>query len=198
MVVNHLDSRNRNSDTGVACVYLNHKETETQTPANLLAALWKQLVVGKSIPPPVLQLYTHHRNRATRPSLDEVFKVLQSALTQYSKVYIIVDALDEYPEDRRNILLKYLSPAMLGMATVNIMLTSRPHVTLEPFFPNFQILEIRATAEDIGRYVDLQILQSSRLSKHLRTRPELRDEIRAKIVENVEGMSVYLSSLVKA
>ncbi|KAJ7734706.1 ankyrin repeat-containing domain protein [Mycena olivaceomarginata] len=188
VVVNHLNSRNRNSGTGVACIYLNHKETETQTPANLLAALWKQLVVGKSIPPPVLQLYAHHQERATRPPLDEVFKALQSALTQYSKVYIIVDALDEYPEDRRNILLKYLSPPMLGMTTVNLMLTSRPHVTLEPFFPNFHSLEIRATEEDIGHYVDLQILKSSRLSKHLRTRPELRDEIRVKIVQNVEGM----------
>ncbi|KAF7352200.1 ANK-REP-REGION domain-containing protein [Mycena venus] len=199
VVVNHL-ARNRNSDTGVACIYLNYKETETQTPVNLLAALWKQLVVGKSIPPPVLQLYTHHRDHATRPLLDEVLEALQSVLTQYSKVYIIVDALDEYPEDRRNILLKYLSPAMLGMTTVNLMLTSRPHVTLEPFFPNFQVLEIRATEEDIGRYVDQQILQSSRLSKHLRTRPELQDEIRAKIIENVEGMfllaKLHMESLV--
>ncbi|KAJ7824521.1 ankyrin repeat-containing domain protein [Mycena olivaceomarginata] len=77
---------------------------------------------------------------------------------------------------------------MLGMTTVDLMLTSRPHITLEPFFPNFHILEIRATEEDIGHYVDLQILKSSRLSKHLRTRPELRDEIRVKIVQNVEGM----------
>ncbi|KAJ7150077.1 ankyrin repeat-containing domain protein [Mycena crocata] len=189
VVINHLGSRFQNSgDTGVACIYLNHKERDTQTPQNLFGALWKQLVVGKPISSAVLDLYERSRERGTRLSLDDVYEALDSALQQYSKAYLIVDALDEYPEDQRHTLLEYLVRTKAGTRSVSLMLTSRPHVTLEPFVPAFQTLEIRATEEDIGRYVDVQIPKSSRLSRHVRSRPELQDEIRTKIIGNVDGM----------
>ncbi|KAJ7029871.1 ankyrin repeat-containing domain protein [Mycena alexandri] len=187
-VVDHLESQSWKSNTGVACIYLNHKETETQTPSHLLGALWRQLVVGKPISPVVLELYDHSRERATRPSLDDVSTALNSALEQYSKTYLVVDALDEYPEDRRNILLQCLSTAIRGPTSVKLMLTSRPHLTLDTFFQKFETLEIRATEEDIGRYVDVQISKWPRLSRHVHSRPELQDEIRRKMIRNVDGM----------
>ncbi|KAJ7136784.1 ankyrin repeat-containing domain protein [Mycena epipterygia] len=185
LVVNHLRIHLRNT-AGVtcACVYLNHKETESQTPTNILASIWKQLVVGNPLPPSVHELYEHHRERDTRPSSDEVFKILRSAVAEHSKIFFVVDALDEYPEDQRNILLKYI--AILD-PTVNLIITSRPHVTLD-CFPNAQIIEIRATEDDIRQYVNMQILQSTRLSKHVEVRPELREEIQSNIISNVDGM----------
>ncbi|KAJ6579054.1 hypothetical protein DFH09DRAFT_808820, partial [Mycena vulgaris] len=50
LVFHQLEVRSRNSNSGLACIYLNHKETETQTLANLLVGLWKQLILEKSIP----------------------------------------------------------------------------------------------------------------------------------------------------
>ncbi|KAJ7130496.1 hypothetical protein C8R44DRAFT_569438, partial [Mycena epipterygia] len=72
--------------------------------------------------------------------------------------------------------------------TINLMITSRPHITLEPFLLNVQMIEIRATEGDICRYVDMHIQQSTRLSRHVKTRPELETETHCKIVNNVEGM----------
>jgi hypothetical protein len=186
MVVDHLRGRVQDNKTCVACIYLNHKETSIHTAPNLLASLWKQLVLGKPIPPKVAQLYENHLNRSTKPSLDEILQILQSAIAVYSKVYLLVDALDEYPEPQRNILLEYLST--INGPTVNLMLTSRPHIALHPFFPKLDILEIRATEDDICRYIDMHVLKSPRLSKHVRARPELHGEIRSKILTNVEGM----------
>ncbi|KAJ7136752.1 ankyrin repeat-containing domain protein [Mycena epipterygia] len=185
LVVNHLTIHLRNT-TGVACacVYLNHKETESQTPTNILASIWKQLVVGNPLPPSVHELYKHHRERDTRPSSDEVFKILRSAVAEHSKIFFVVDALDEYPEDERNILLEYLG--MLRPA-VNLMITSRPHVSLG-CFPSLETIEIRATEGDIRQYLDMHILKSKRLSKHVETRPELREEIQSNIISNVDGM----------
>ncbi|KAJ7444021.1 ankyrin repeat-containing domain protein [Mycena latifolia] len=174
------------SDTAVACIYLNHKERELQTPENLLASVWKQLIVDRPLPPAAHDLYKHHHLRDTRPSLTEVFDILQSAVAQHSKVYIIVDALDEYPEEQRNILLEHLS-MLLGPIT-SLMLTSRPHVTLDDLFPDMSGLEISATEDNIRRYVDKQIQKSPRLSKHVQTRPELHDEIKSKISSNADGM----------
>ncbi|KAJ7444046.1 ankyrin repeat-containing domain protein [Mycena latifolia] len=186
VVVNHLRAEFHNNNTAVACIYLNHKEREVQTPQNLLASVWKQLVVDRSLPPAAHDLYKYHRLRDTRPSLTEVCDILQSAMAQHSKVYIIVDALDEYPEDQRNILLEHLS--MLQGPTTSLMMTSRPHVTLDDLFPDVLGLEIKATEDDIRQYVDKQIRKSPRLSKHVQIRPELHDEIKSTISSTADGM----------
>ncbi|KAJ6591131.1 ankyrin repeat-containing domain protein [Mycena vulgaris] len=189
LVVNHLQAEiqkaNLEDEIGVACMYLNHKETQIQSPSNLLASLWRQLILGKSIPHSVHELFKHHRERGTRPFLADVQDVLRSAVAEYSKVYLIVDALDEYPEDLRDILLDNLGK--MG-PNVNLMLTSRPHITIDASFPIAHVFEIRATHDDIRLYVQSRILKSSRLTKHVKARPELRDEIENMIVDSVDGM----------
>ena len=187
MVVNHLRVPGHNN-IGVACIYLNHKETETQSPTNLLASLWKQLIVGKPVPAVVHKLYKPHLDQGTRPLLDEVLKILQSAIAEYSKVYFIVDALDEYPEIPRNAFLESLSTMMVGTVPVNLMLTSRPHIALDHFHVKVPTLEIRAAEGDIRRYVEINIRKSPRLSRHVGTHPDLLDEVRSNIVQNVQGM----------
>ncbi|KAJ6520690.1 ankyrin repeat domain-containing protein [Mycena vulgaris] len=185
LVVNHLEIQAKENNIGLACIYLNHKETEIQTLPNLLGALWTQLMLGRSIPFIVDALYDHHNERQTRPPLKEFCKVLNAAITQYLKVYFIIDALDEYPEHLRHSFLQYL--ATLG-PKINILITSRPHIGLDSVFSDLQILEIRATEDDICRYLTMQIKQSPRLSRHIKSRPELQDEIQSKIVDNSKGM----------
>jgi DNA polymerase elongation subunit (family B) len=111
--------------------------------------------------------------------------VLQPTVVEYSKVYIIIDALDEYPELWRHTLLKYLAGFR---PKINLLLTSRPHIEPEAFFPSAPSLEIRATEEDIRQYVEGQIQASLRLAKHVQSHPELRQEIETKIISNVDGM----------
>jgi hypothetical protein len=185
MVVDHLSAASQDDDVGVACVYLSHKEAEQQTPARLISGLWRQLVLGRDVGSVASKLYQQHREKGTTPSLDEAFDILRFAVAQHSKVYIIVDAIDEYPEAQRRILLQYL--AMMG-STVGVMITSRPHITADVSLPNLGALEIRATEEDIRRYVDAQIEISPRLSKHVQIRPELRKDIHSKITDTVDGM----------
>ncbi|KAJ7476775.1 ankyrin repeat-containing domain protein [Mycena latifolia] len=185
LVVHHLETCARTTDIGLACIYLNHKETETQTITNLLGGLWRQLMLGKTISSTVQNLYDYHQERQTRPQLEEVCKALDSAVALYLKVYFIIDALDEYPEKYRHRFLKYLGT--LG-PKVNIMMTSRPHINLDAQFPNMKTIEIHATEEDIHKYLDTQIQNSVRLSKYVQTRPELQDEIQSKILGNVKGM----------
>jgi hypothetical protein len=141
--------------------------------------------LGKNLPPVVQTLYQEHSEKHIRPSLDEIHAVLRSAITEWSKVYFVVDALDEYSEDQRRILLEQL--ASMG-PTVSLMLTSRPHLVLDDSLTIHETLEIRAREDDIQKYVDAQIGLSSRLSKHVGTRPELRGEIQSKISGTVDGM----------
>ncbi|KAJ7791990.1 hypothetical protein B0H14DRAFT_3160615 [Mycena olivaceomarginata] len=186
MIVDNLRARFPSGDVGVACAYLNHKETDVQSPQNILAGLWRQFIIGRPIfsGSPAHELYLKHREQRTRPSMEEVHAVLRSAVAEYAKVYILIDALDEYPENQRYILLEVLATRGLK---ANLIVTSRPHITVDStLFPNMQALEIRATEEDIHRYLDGQIERSFRLSKHIQTRPELRREIETEIITNID------------
>ncbi|KAJ7114782.1 hypothetical protein C8R44DRAFT_224838 [Mycena epipterygia] len=185
LVVNHLTTQSHNKNIGVACVYLNHKETESQTVQNILGALWRQLILEKSIPAAVKTFYKDHSKRGTQPSRDQFLQMLALVIAEYAKVYLVVDALDECLEERRD----YLLEALTSLApSVNLVLTSRPHINLDPFLGHIQILEIHATEGDIQHYVEKQILKSRKLSKHIHNRPELQEEILSKIISNAEGM----------
>ncbi|KAJ6602566.1 hypothetical protein DFH09DRAFT_1354883 [Mycena vulgaris] len=186
IIVDHLRKNMQPGEhIGVAAIYLNHKETKIQTPPSLLASIWRQLVLQKPISLEIRQLYEKNYEACTRPSLEDFYQILCSAIIEYSKVYVVVDALDEYPEEQRNTLLNHL--AMLG-PTVNIMFTSRPHFNIYTIFSTTSTLEIRATEHDIRCYVNAQTSKSLQLSSHIKSRPSLGDEIETQIVGRSDGM----------
>ncbi|KAJ7291398.1 ankyrin repeat-containing domain protein [Mycena rebaudengoi] len=191
IVVDYLRNHLQSDGVAIAAAYLNHKESEVQSPSNILAGLWWQLVSERPISASVQKLYQKHQMQRTRPSLDEVRDIVRSAVEEWSRVFIVVDALDEYPEDHRRILLDTLA----AIGVVSLLLTSRPNIAPESFFPTAPVLEILAREDDIRRYIDAYIQTSARLSKHVQARPELRAEIELKIISNVDGMQVLLSFL---
>lgn len=185
--MNHLQEEYKNTNVGVAFIYCNHKETETQTASNLIASLWRQLAFGRHISSDVHDLYLKHNERHTKPSLDEIVSVLRSAVADYLRVFVIVDALDECPNEKntRDIVLTRLTT--LG-PTVNLLLTSRPNIGIEMIFPDIEQLEIRASPHDIRLYIKAQINSGSRLAKHCKDRPNLQEEIEKKIISRADGM----------
>jgi hypothetical protein len=157
-----------------------------QTVLKILAGLWRQLVFDRDIDSIAANLYKQHQKKGTPPLLEEVVSVLSSSLKEFSQVFIIVDAIDEYPELQREILLQQL--AAMG-SHVNLMITARPSVSPELFsFLNLETLEIHAAAGDIRIYIDSQIMLSSRLSKYIQKKPVLQEEIHAKVTDTVDGM----------
>ncbi|KAJ7143051.1 ankyrin repeat-containing domain protein [Mycena epipterygia] len=184
IAVHHLRS-DRDREIGVAAIYLNHKESDAHSPSKLLQSLWRQLVHRKPISSVVQELYDEHYEPRTRPSINDDHAVLRSIIAEYSKVFILVDALDEYPETERHVLLRYLSALRPG---VNLMLTSRPHIEIDHVISQFTTLEIRATGDDIREYLSGKIHECSHLSTHIRKCPDLQDAIEKQIVERSDGM----------
>lgn len=103
---------------------------------------------------------------------------------------MVVDALDEYSktEHKRNAFLDVLS---IPKEHCNIMLTSRPAVTVSDRFPKARHLEIRAREIDVRRYVKSQIPM---LAKCVRMKVELQKFIEDTIAEAAEGM--YVTSVI--
>jgi hypothetical protein len=151
----------------------------------VLAGLWRQLVLDRDIGSDAKELYKQHYEKDTRPLLQEIADILSSSLKEFPKVFVIVDALDEYPEFQREILLQHLTA--MGN-NVNLMITSRPNISLEPCsLSDLKTLDIEATPDDLREYVNAQIC-SSRLSQHVKDLPKLQEEIHAKIIGAVDGM----------
>jgi hypothetical protein len=190
IVVDKLTTQFGNDESiGVAYIYCNFRRQDEQKPGDLLTSLLKQLSQYRpSLPDSVRSLYDKHKKKKTRPSLDEISKAFQSVATLHSRVFIIVDALDECRTSdgcRTEFLTQIFSlQTKLG---ANIFATSRflPEIT-EPFVGSVT-LEIRASAEDVGRYVDGYI---SRLPSFVGRNPDLQEEIRTEIVKAVDGMYV--------
>lgn len=104
----------------------------------------------------------------------------------YSRVFIIVDALDECQASngcRKRFLSEIFD--LQPKYGINVLATSRfmPEVLQE--FEGSVRLEIRARQEDVRVYIDRE------MSPHrafLRRNQELQEEVKTKIVELVQGM----------
>src|ERR1700733_2712272 len=97
IVVNDLCNRFRNDMTiGIAYIYCNFRQQDEQKVEDLLASLLKELAQYQpSLLGVVKDLYDRHKDNRTRPSFDDISRALQSVASMYSRVFIVVDALDE-------------------------------------------------------------------------------------------------------
>lgn len=125
----------------------------------------------------IRKLYKKHYRRGTKPRLQKVREILQSEI-QNSKVFVVVDALDECPEDSRQTLLvelKALQPK------INLMVTSRDLKSIEDQvkkqFVGLTELKIRANIEDIEKYVNGRIDAQRTLGRHINGDLVLRNHV---------------------
>ncbi|KAK6349927.1 hypothetical protein TWF696_006186 [Orbilia brochopaga] len=169
IVIDNLTTRFSSDLTvGIAYVYCNFKRSYEQKFDDLLKSLLKQLAeqCQHSLPSSVKELHNKHRPRRTQPSYEEIVQAIRSVIKTYSRVFVIIDAVDEYPVS--NGRLKFLSELfhLHDKYGANIFATSRfiPEIT-ETFkrsttLESSAILEIRAHDEDIRKYLDEQISQT--------------------------------------
>ncbi|UKZ68564.1 uncharacterized protein TrAtP1_009590 [Trichoderma atroviride] len=156
-VINDVKTRFQiNPVVGIAYIYCDHRHKETQQIDELIASILKQLTQKLfSLPDCIRQMYEKHKYGQTRPSLNEILGVLHTIIGEYSRVFIIVDALDECPTSSgcRQTFLKELSN-LQNQFGVNCFATSRldPDIIAQ-FRTNSISLEIRENAKDVQLYV---------------------------------------------
>jgi hypothetical protein len=130
----------------------------------------------------IQSFYKLHQTQDTLPTLEEFTRALELEIALYSKVFIILDGLDECPEDNgtRGSLLGVLQ-SLAG--TVNLMVTSRDISSIARHFSGTQHLDICANDHDLRTYIGCRIASLPR--QHL---VELQETIVKTIVENACGM----------
>jgi len=141
----------------------------------------------------VKSLYEHHKDKRTRPSFDEISKILHSTVVNYSRAYIIIDALDECQVSdggRKKFLSEIFNIQAKTGANIFATLRFIPGIMKE--FEGCISLEIRASNEDVRRYLDGHV---SQLPSFVVRNPGLQEEIKSEIIKAVDGMYVPLMLL---
>jgi Cdc6-like AAA superfamily ATPase len=183
-LLSHVEN---NQSVGVAYLYCDFRRQDEQKAEDLLMSLLKQLSQDwPSLPNSVTSLYDSHQKRNTRPSFNEISSTLRSIASLYSRIFIIVDALDEC-----GCRAKFLSEILNLQAEcgVSLFTTSRFIPEIMERFKRIISLEIRASEHDVRRYVDGHI---SHLPSLVERSLDLQEEIKTGIVKAVDGMYVAL------
>ncbi|KAK2750859.1 hypothetical protein FQN55_001430 [Onygenales sp. PD_40] len=189
IVVDELQQTLRDGDeTGIACLFCNYGMQPEQTAMDLLASLLKQLVQQRQVvPKPLEDLHQTHSRRGTRPSLKQLSQALFSVIIEYSKVFIVIDALDECSniDKDRDYLVKELFE-LQRRADIRFFVTSRFVPDIERIFHGRSTqIEIRAHDEDVRKYLEgHKSLLPSSVSKS----SSLQEDIQAELIKSLDGM----------
>ncbi|KAF5691946.1 ankyrin protein [Fusarium denticulatum] len=185
IVINELTIRFGDDDTvGIAYIYGNYRQRDEQRLDHLLESLLKQLVQGQSSMPASLKsLYDKHNVRRTRASVEEVSATIHSVASLYSRIFVVVDALDELKETdgSRNRFLEEIFK-LQSQCGLKFFATSRFIPEIIGRFDGSTTINIRARNEDVRGFLDGKISQSGQL---LQTHREM---IKTEIVKVVDGM----------
>ena len=186
IIVDDLSTRFLDDSTiGLAYIYYNFRRQNEQMASNLLANLLKQLAERQpSLPENVKALYDQHKDKRTQPSSEEVLRTLQSIIGIYARVFIIIDAVDECRTGYRKRFLSDLFNIQARYG-VNLLATSRCIPEIIGQFGDAVTLEIRASSEDVERYIEGHWEQ---LPSFVQRNRYLQEEIKTGISNAVDGM----------
>lgn len=186
IVVEELTSRtNNNRDIGVAYVYCIFQRQNEQKADDLLASVLKQLAQGQyPLPENVKSLYDGYKDRQPRPSFDQISSTLQSVATSYSRIFIVIDALDECSDGCRAGLLSEIFK-LQAKTGANIFATSRSIPNISKEFEGSASLQIHANEGDIMTYIDGHM---SQLQPCVQDDSGLQEMVKSKISTSVGGM----------
>ncbi|KAB5536197.1 hypothetical protein GE09DRAFT_343208 [Coniochaeta sp. 2T2.1] len=196
IVVDDLDTRFGSDERfGIAYVYCNFRRKEEDADYLSLSLLKQLYQQQRHLPDGAYNLYRRLKPKGAQPTFVDIANSLKSVTRLYSRLFILVDALDEADSHQRARFVRSLF-ALQAEGKVNIFATSRfiPDIVKE--FSGAESLEIRATDKDIENYLEGRMPE---LESFPDWSKKLQDEIKKTIMEAVDGMfilaEIYLSAL---
>ncbi len=179
---------------GIAYIYCVYNETG-QTIDNFLASLLQQLCRQESsLSPEIIASQTDHARFGSRPSNSELSRLLTSQIRHFTKVFIVVDALDECRQTEKT-KEELLSELQKLPSNTHLLITSRPDIFIEREFVEAVPLRIHAQDDDVHRYLTARISTEPLLMRHVTADPSLRSFIICRVTEKTQGMYVIIARM---
>lgn len=175
---------------GIAFLFCSFSSRHEQLPEDLLASLLQQLVPQRAVPKNLQELFDLYktRPRGSLPSIGEIYACLHTAIAAYSRVFIVIDALDECGAEYRTTFLENIFE-LHASTGVNIFATSRPIQEIAGTFEDrartLHVIEIEAHEDDVQMFLDSSI---SRSHPSIRRNADLQADVKKEIGAAVRGM----------
>lgn len=184
IIIDHLQTKYREKNVAVACLFCNYRDRSAQSAEIFMSNLLKQVVQQKRTISAELEGLYNEREKG-QLTFAESTELFSHEISHFSKVFVVIDALDETSEheDIRRLLLPELQRLPL-----NLLVTSRYEKSIEQRLSKAEHLEIRATAADVETYVKARIPSEHLLARHIRADPTLEETIVDGIVRKSQGM----------
>ncbi|RYP18248.1 hypothetical protein DL765_004047 [Monosporascus sp. GIB2] len=181
------------SRTQIIYAFCDYKHRGEQDVRTMLVSLWKQLARSRVFDTEECDtLEAAYLKPDVKPAKNEIHTILRDEIARYTRVFIFLDALDEFHSDHRTALLVALRD--LG-PNVNLLITSR-YIETETFDPErSRHLEISAADSDIQIFISGRLNSETRLGRHVAKDPQLADEITRVIIQKAQGMQLHLNAL---
>ncbi|KAH7385727.1 hypothetical protein BKA66DRAFT_608522 [Pyrenochaeta sp. MPI-SDFR-AT-0127] len=192
VIVNHLQTTLQDDlKVGIVYFYFSYRSPATQTLEAVLGSLVRQLLQNQlNIPATILDIYQRHLNNKSRPSLEELRRASRAAIEMHTKVFVVLDALDEYHTCNSSALFATITElfSLQDTTRINFLATTRKISDITSRFPVSRCIwkEIRAHAEDIDAYINARMpeLLGGRIEEH----PDLQTQVRTTISGAADGM----------
>jgi Cdc6-like AAA superfamily ATPase len=184
VVVHHLrEQLDLQSDATVLFGYFNYKRA--YSTVQLLETLLKQLGHRRLSCHRTITNLIQERSRQNRPSLEQITAALFHEVSTYRKVYVVLDALDEFPEESQQELVEQLRALP---SNVHILVTSRDLPTISDMFQEDERLDIVADEGDMRACITRRISKSGTLNRLINKPPSLNQEVADSVIEKAHGM----------
>jgi hypothetical protein len=179
----------QDADTSFAFFYFSFSDERKQSDSDLLRSLVAQLAWRE----PGLSMLRQAYGDAKRsvPGPDELEKILLASTRGCSKVYLLVDALDECPEDdeTRQSVLARIERLTLDAPNLRVLATSREldriRKSMEALVAEPLRVTTRAVDDDIQLYLAKEISRNRSLCE---LNPDMRTLIESTIASQADGM----------
>jgi hypothetical protein len=181
-------------ETALGYAFCRRADESFQDPTKIFGALAKQVSEHKSAIDPVLEMEGRTSHLATSPSQSVIRLVMASAMKQFKRTFLVVDALDECKDnDQLAKDLLYLVENK-GLAPVKVIVFSRQEYNLEKCFRPYKHIEpdLGANEEDLKAYIYSLFPNPDDPSKK-----KVNAEIRAECIAKADGMFLWVKLLAK-
>lgn len=181
---------------GVGYFYSDYsQDAQIQTPEAILANFVRQLILQlHEVPNELVALYEHHRKYGTRPEVAELITLLERMSGNFSRIWLLLDALDELDPLVIDDLMDIVETLM---EFSSVLITSRPR-SISSRKINERVLHYTISAQAW----DLEVVIRSRLARAAIAPRRLRETSKwdafvndavGKLVYNADGMFILVS-----
>ena len=168
LVIDTLCGQEDVDNMAVACVYCDFN-AQKQSATGLFGALLKQVVSAlEPIPDQVQRAFGGSKRGVggRRLLLPDILEMLFGSLSCLRRVFICIDALDEFPAKHRPELWESLQKIVLECPSTRLFLTGRLHIRDEVqkyFSSTVEMLPVSSRPHDIRLYLKTKLKRDSEL-----------------------------------